>query len=704
MIGAMADEDMVLPQLRDELTMQPGAAAPDGAPTWTLHDPLRNQFYRLTWAAFEVLSRWHLGAPQAVADAVSLETTLDLDADDVMGVAEFLASGQLLKPTTAADNARLLAMRDAMKSSWATWLLHHYLFFRVPLVRPDALLSKVLPWVAWLGGRRFRLATILALMMGVVLVGRQWEVFATTFVDHFSLTGLAAFGIALGLAKIIHELGHALVAKSFGCRVPTMGAAFLVMMPVLYTDVNEAWKLTDRRQKLLVGGAGIIAELTLAAWATLAWGLLPEGTARAMAFTLAATTWISSLAINLSPFMRFDGYFLAMDALDVPNLHPRSFALARWHLRELLFKLGDPVPEHLPPRTRAGLIAFGWAVWIYRLTLFLGIAALVYHFFIKIVGVFLFIVEIGWFVFKPIAAEMTEWAKRFEGIKVSRRSRLSFGLLAVCILLAVVPWSGRVSAPAMLKAVEHVQLYAPSPAILSALEVSEGQAITTGTILVRLEHPDLAARLDQTARRIGVLKYELSSMGIDDTFRSRAQSIAKEFEAALAEQAGLTAESRRLTLTASMDGTVTDLSPNLQPGQWINGKEALLAVRRGSILEAYVTEEDLPRIAIGAKARFIPEGGIDARPATIVAIDRMAVKSLTEPVLAVPFGGTIPARIDRQSLIPDVSIFRVHLALIAPGETSVTQRGEIHMDGERRSALGRVLRAVAAVLIREWGA
>ena len=704
MMGAMAAGDMALPQLRDELTLHPGASAPDGAPTWTLHDPLRNQFYRLSWPAFEVLSRWHLGAPQAVADAVSAETTLEMDEDDVMGVVEFLARGQLLKSTTAADNARLLAMRDAMKSSWATWLLHHYLFFRVPLVRPDALLSQMLPWVAWLGSRRFRLATILALLIGLVLVGRQWESFATTFVDHFSLTGLAAFGIALGVAKIIHEMGHALVAKSFGCRVPTMGVAFLVMMPMLYTDVNEAWKLTDRRQKLLVGGAGIIAELTLAAWATLAWGLLPEGTARAMAFTLAATTWISSLAINLSPFMRFDGYFLAMDALDVPNLHPRSFALARWHLREVLFRLGEPVPEHLPSRTRLGLIAFGWAVWIYRLTLFLGIAALVYHFFIKIVGVFLFVVEIGWFVVKPIAAEMAEWAKRWDGIKISRRSRLTFGLLIALILLAVVPWSGRVSAPAILKAAEHVQLYAPSPAILTALEATEGQAVSAGTTLARLENPDLAARLEQTGRRIGVLKYEMSSMGIDDTFRSRAQSIAKELEAALAEQAGLVAELRRLDLTASMDGVVTDLSPNLQPGQWINGKEPILGLRRGAVLEAYVTEEDLPRIQTGAKASFIPESAGTARPATIATIDRMAVRSLTEPELAVPFGGTIPARIDRQSLIPDASIYRVRLLLVEAGETPVPQRGEVHMQGERRSALGRALRAVAAVLIREWGA
>jgi putative peptide zinc metalloprotease protein len=692
-----------LPALRDELSLHPGPADPDGAPSWTLHDPLRNQFYRLSWPAFEILSRWHLGAPQAVAAAVNAETTLELNDDDVLGLADFLARGQLLKPETPADNARLLALGDAMKSSWATWLLHHYLFFRIPLVRPDHLLSRALPWLAWLGGRRFRLATALALMTGLVLVGRQWDLFATTFVDHFSIGGLAAFGLALGLAKIIHELGHALVAKSLGCRVPTMGLAFLVMMPVLYTDVNEAWKLPERRQRLLVGGAGIWAELTLAVWATLAWGLLPDGTVRSMAFTLAATTWISSLAINLSPFMRFDGYFLAMDALNVPNLHPRSFALARWHLREVLFGLNEPVPEHLPPATRAWMIGFGWLVWIYRLVLFLGIAALVYHFFIKVLGVFLFAVEIGWFVARPILAEVGEWRRRAQSIRASRRSRWPFGLGLLALLVLVVPWSGRVSAPAILKAAQHVQLYAPSPAILAALEVTEGQAVTAGTVLARLDNPDLAARQDQTARRIAVLKYELSSVGVDDTFRGRAQSIAKELEAALAEQAGLAAETRRLTLVAPMDGTVIDLSPHLQPGQWINGREALLGLRQGGVLEAYVAEEDLPRIATGATARFIPEGAASARPAQLSAIDRASVRSLTEPALAAPFGGAIPARIDKQSLIPDISVYRVRLTLAEPAEPSVTLRGEVHLDGERRSILGRAMRAAAAVLIREWG-
>ncbi|HLO78994.1 MAG TPA: HlyD family efflux transporter periplasmic adaptor subunit [Magnetospirillum sp.] len=692
-----------LPALRDELALHPGPAAADGGPSWTLHDPLSNRFFRLSWPAFEVLSRWHLGHPDLIAEAVRRETTLDVGDDDVLGVVEFLARGQLLKPQGGRDVDRLLSIHDAHQTSWATWLLHHYLFFRIPLVRPDALLGRLYPAVAWVGSRAFRGATLGALALGLILAGRQWDVFVATFVDHFSLTGLAAFGVALGVAKVLHELGHAFTAKGFGCRVPTMGVAFLVMWPMLYTDVNEAWKLTDRRQRLLVGGAGILAELALAAWATLAWGLLPDGGARSVAFTLAATTWISSLAINLSPFMRFDGYFLAMDALDQPNLHPRSFALARWHLREVLFGLGEPVPEPLPARTQVWMIAFAWAVWIYRLILFLGIAVLVYHFFIKVVGIMLFAVEIGWFVLRPFWSELAEWKTRLPAIRGSRRSRAPLAGLGLVLLILVVPWNGRVSAPALLKAERHSVVYAPVPAQLLAVEVGNGQQVAAGAVLARLDNPDLALRLAQAERRAAVLRYELSAIGFEESFRVRAKATAEELEAVQAEVAALSRDLRRLTLTAAAAGTVTDVTLLAQPGQWIGPHEPLLAVRQGAQIDAYVSEDDLPRLSVGGRATFVPDGSGGSLAANIVAIDRVAIRSLTDPALAAPYGGTIAARFSDKALVPDGALYRVRLVPVAVTAVTVPLRGSIHMDGERRSLVGHALTAMAAVLIRELG-
>ena len=336
---------MALPSLREELALLPGAALPDGQPTWTIHDPVRGQFFQIDWPSFEVLQRLDMDDPEAIAADIAEHTTLELHAEDVEQVIGFFVNNQLVEPQSG--QSRQLAERlRKMQGGALKWLLHHYLFFRVPLWRPDAWLGR---WQALAGifyTRTFAWLTLGALVFGLTQVARHWDIFTASLVDTFNWEGLLAYGVTLTAVKFLHELGHAFTAKRLGCRVPTMGVAFLVMWPVAYTDTNETWRLTDRMQRLRVAAAGISTELIIAAWASLAWAVLPDGPARSAAFVLATTTWVATLALNASPFMRFDGYFILSDWLDMPNLHDRSFALARWKLREWLFDLREEVPEH----------------------------------------------------------------------------------------------------------------------------------------------------------------------------------------------------------------------------------------------------------------------------------------------------------------------------------------------------------------------
>jgi putative peptide zinc metalloprotease protein len=158
-----------------------------------------------------------------------------------------------------------------------------------------------------------------------------------------------------------------------------------------------------------------------------------------------------------------------------------------------------------------------------------------------------------------------------------------------------------------------------------------------------------------------------------------------------------------LILRAPFTGTVTDLSPDLQPGQWISPKDAVLDIGSGAEIDAYLGEDDLPRIQVGAAATFIPESSSGRRAATVTAIDRTAVKSLANPELAAPYGGGIPARFDSKAMVPDVAVYRVRLSLVDEA-VAAPLRGQVHIHGDRRSLLGRALRAAAAVVIREWGA
>ena len=394
----MKQEEIILPPLRQDIALYPAPPQRDGSPVWSLHDPAANRFYLLTWGAFEMLSRWHLRKPELVAEAVCQETTLQITAEDVLSLLPFLDSGYLLEPQGGAGTARLLAARERSKVHWLKSLLHNYLFFRVPLVRPQRFLEALAPLTTPFFSPLFPLTVLLLALLALMLLSRHWDSYLHAFASFRSVEGVVALGLALAATKVIHELGHAAATLRYGCRVPAMGVAFLVLAPMLYTDTNEAWKLSSRRQRLVIGSAGVMAELSLAVFATWCWLLLPDGELRGAAFFLSSTAWVMTLAINCSPIMRFDGYFILSDLLSIPNLHARSFAFGRWRLRELLFAYGDPQPELVNDNMRRTLILFAWGVWLYRFLLFLGIALLVYHLFFKALGILLFAVEIGWFI------------------------------------------------------------------------------------------------------------------------------------------------------------------------------------------------------------------------------------------------------------------------------------------------------------------
>jgi putative peptide zinc metalloprotease protein len=353
--------------LREELDLLPGPVLSDGQPSWTLHDPQRNQFYRIDWLTFEILRRWSYGKAEDIVSSINQSTTLEADVNDVEIVARFLTENQLNHSLGQSAGKSLAARLVSMTGSTFKIMIHHYLFFRVPLVKPDGWLNKCLPYARFFYTRQFMFLTFMALLSGTILVYRQADIFVTTLVDTVTFDGMLAYGITLIIVKMLHELGHAFTAKRYGCKIPVMGIAFIVLWPMAYTDTNEAWRLASRWHRLWISSAGILTEVVIAVWSTMAWALLPDGGIRSGFFILATTSWISTLAINASPFMRFDGYFILSDYLDMPNLHARSFELAKWKLREILFDLGETKPEYFSSRKQTMLIIFAWATSTYSI-------------------------------------------------------------------------------------------------------------------------------------------------------------------------------------------------------------------------------------------------------------------------------------------------------------------------------------------------
>ena len=698
----------MLPSLRQELTLHVGARNFLGEPSWSLHDPVRNQYFRLDWLNFELLSRWSLQDPQRILHEVQRDTTLTAEASDIEALIQFLTENELVQAHHADGTTRMHEQRLKRSTTLIHWMMHRYLFFRVPLWNPDAWLNRWQGVAAQFGRRGFLWLTLAVLLFSAVEVSRQWETFITSLLDLFSLQGLVSFFVALVFTKFMHELGHAFTAKRFGCRVPAMGIAFLVLFPMAYTDVNDVWKLRSRRERLQVGVAGIRVELTIAVWATLLWLLLPDGFLRNATFVLATTTWISTLILNASPFLRFDGYFLLMDWLGMPNLHQRAFAIGKWRLRRALFGLADEPPEVLPQPWLRGLALLAYATWLYRLVVFIGIAILVYVMVPKPLGPILAAIELGWFIFRPIVNEVKEWQDRMNDILRSRRTWIVVSLTGALLALILLPWDSRVATQGVLQPQVHAPLVAPEGARLSRLHVAHGQFVAADTALMEFESPDLEYQQSTTEIRDRTLHWQSVAAGVDPELLERRYTLAAGRAQVQAELLSVQDERNRFLLRAPVDGAFFLADIELREGDWVGRKEPLghLVDARFWQVVTYLPESELARVQPGDRAAFYFESAQGSRiPLVVDRIDRDATRILPSGLLAREQGGHVPVRNTEQGLIPEHAVYRVVLRLEQDElpDAMRIQRGKVVIFGIRKSWFAEYARSAAALVVREAG-
>lgn len=698
-----------LPDLRPDLALIAGSPSAEGEERWLIHDPLQQRFIQIGPVTYRLLQLW----PQCT-DAANLSKAMfsryqiDVPPEDIATFAKFL-NDNLLTSDTGPQGWRGLHAKGTAKKSVFSQVLHNYLFFRIPLMRPDGLLRATLPWVAPLYTRAALICVLLIGVAGLYLVSRQWDRFLHTFQHFFSVEGMLAFGAALVVVKIAHELGHAYTAVRYGCHVPTMGVALILLAPLPYTDVTDAWRLKDRRQRLAIDSAGMIVELAVAACATFLWAFLPDGPMRSVAFMLATVGWAMSLAINLNPFMKFDGYYLLSEATGVENLQPRAFTLGRWRLREFLFGLGDPCPETTMSAAKcSGLAIYAWAIWIYRLVLFLGIALFVYHYFFKLLGIALFLVEIVFFIAKPILNELKIWWSMRKRLLARPRTWLTLSATAALLVLATVPWSHSVSVPAILEVADTAQIYPPIAAIVEGIAVTQGQPVKAGQAIMTLASPELERQIEIAETELKLTRMRLARRTDDDIDREETLVLQDEQTALTSRIAGLRREEDRLVVRAPIDGQVLELNPGLHVGRWVSPKETIGLVGDATRASArgYLSEADLWRVTADTRGTFIPE--MPTRPAAPVVVENISlagVASIDLKELSSVYGGHLAATPDKQDRHQPASgqyLIRFSQVGSEPGPDRVV-RGTVLLQGKAESYLSRIWRQVLSVGIRESG-
>jgi len=697
--------------LREDVDIFPGTKTHEGLPTFVIHDKWKNKFINIGWLEYEILKRCHLKSPKEIVDSVCNETTLYAEEEDVQSLNSYLQQQELLKGSFLPENtSKLIESRskydEKVREKRKKYNPMAYLSFRIPLLKPNDFLDSTLWMVRPFMSLKALYFYIALLLFSVSLVLQQWHGFKSYFGGLFSLNGAVYLLCALVVSKTVHEFGHAYCCKRFGLNVPTMGIMWMFIFGFLYTDTTESWKLSSRKKRVAIGSAGVLAELQLAVIATFFWGVLPDGVVRYTFFYLATAAWITTLLVNLSPFLRWDGYWVLSDLVGIKNLRERSGKLCKWFFDWLVMGFDDEKPVKLPPKKVRFSIIFAILSWFYRIGLFLGIGLLIFERVFKLLGIFLLIMMVGGMIFWPIILTVIDWFKRRSDMHWNKYSISSFGVIFFILLILFIPWKSNIDIPAVVAPKFHIEVVpGVDGKVLYVPEV--GTRLSRGEDLFKMENPELQAEIKKEQSLVNYYELALQRVGGQSFLEARSLNL-DNLETAKGRRLRAVKESYKLNGYAPYDGTVIWVDKNAKQGGWLNDRAPILTFADTSKLEiyAFIGEYELQSIENHGVAKFYPENPSFSRIlGRVQNIDSANVASLTYEILSSKYGGPIDVVTDSETnkLKPLESIYVVRINMDEQSQLPIMLRGRVILNGKRKSLVSRFFDSFVGTVIRESG-
>lgn len=580
---------------------------------------------------------------------------------------------------------------------------------RIPLIEPDAFVQRVLPWVGWLF-HPWSLVTALCLIaLAALQATMQLEVLtrygAQRLDDPHSWLWLAAIYPAV---KLLHELGHGIAARRCGSPVGEMGITLLVFLPVPYVDASAATVLPDKRQRMLIAAAGILVELALAASAMFVWMSVDDGGLRDAAFAVMLIGGVSTLLFNGNPLLRFDGYYVLADALEIPNLATRAARYYGYLLRRFMLGLGDEASPLTAPGERRWLLLYGLLSPLYRWAIAIGIALFLID-TVPSLGVLLASWLLAAQLLLPLARQIRFLL--FDPRLAGRRGRamaltvLLIGLPGAALVAVPVPSSTAADGIVMLP--ERSAVRAGSAGFVVRRMVDEGAAVQPGELLFELDDPQLRSAHDALRARVAELMARRDQVPFD---RRMEREVAQaRLDGAREQLATLAERLTRLAVTSPGRGRVHIVGGDDRLGRFVERGDLLATLSSPADARVRVVagERDAARIrrethAVRVRLADGAAGELKGRLLTQVPA---ASNQLPSPALGSRGGGAlqVDAR-DDQGITTLQRFFAFDIAIPPAAPTRfVGSRAFVRFEHEAEPLLARGYDAARQLLIERIG-
>jgi multidrug efflux pump subunit AcrA (membrane-fusion protein) len=497
----MPDLAMLLPARRPDLLIR---AVGNPGP-YVVKDPHTGEFFHIGVAEHFLLTQLDgQQTAEAVCAAYAERFGEPLSEADLGEFVELARSQGLLQPASGVASAprELSALTQpgspelpalTQPGSPARQSILHW---RKSLWDPDRFFTWLAPRIGFCWTPAFLLCSAGCIVLAVFLVWANRQELAGNFAQALRWETAVLVWLTLLVIGILHECAHGLTCKHHGGEVHEIGFLLLFFLPCFYCNVSDAWLFREKAKRLWVTFAGGYFELFLWALAVFVWRLTLPGTrVNYLAFVVLSVGGLQTL-FNFNPLLKLDGYYLLSDWLEVPNLRQRALDHLTGHLRWLLWGAARPDPQ---PRSKL-LLGFGLVSWLYSL----GFLVLMLWGLCHFLGS-----NGGWLGLGAVALLGLVSARGlFQGFTagevktmiVRRHQRTAGWVLALGALAAVlclVPIEDRVSGPFQVRPTIRAELRAPVAGFLQVIHHDEGDRVSSGTVVVQLEVPDLASRIAQ---------------------------------------------------------------------------------------------------------------------------------------------------------------------------------------------------------------
>jgi putative peptide zinc metalloprotease protein len=581
-----------------------------------------------------------------------------------------LHAADVLQTNVPPDTAELLERHETIRRRRVQSNLLSVMAWRIPLLDPDRLLRFFLPvvrpFVSWAG-----LVLWFAIVVpGVILAVVHWEALTHNIIDRvLAPTNLLLLWLLFPAVKTAHEFGHAFMTRAFGGEVHDMGVMVLVLTPVPYVDASAAWAFQEKSRRILVSLAGVMVELVIATVALAVWLNIEPGPLRALAYNAVFIAGVSTLVFNVNPLLRFDGYYVLADLLEIPNLRTRATAYLGYLGERYILGRREVEPPQASAGERAWFVLYAVASAIYRVVVVAGITLFIAGKFF-IVGVLLAaFTAIGWLVVplaRGAAALLT--GPRLRSVRLRAIAAITLAAAAIGGVLAYVPAPLRTRAEGVVWIPDEAFVRAETDGFVERVVASPGARVAPGDVLFICRDPDLRTEAAVLAARLRELEARYAEQAQRDLVQ--AQIVEEERRYAAERLAEVRRRIDGLTIRSRTAGEfVVPLAENI-PGRYVRRGEVLAYVVELDTItvRAVVSQADIALVrerTRGVQVRLAEEIA-RAVPALVSRIAPQAEERLPTPALGRQGGGQVAVDpTDPQGMRAIQTLFQVDLELPA---------------------------------------